>query len=69
VRRLTYQATWAPGKATTATPITEAVIVNESLTDATSAAGATVARALIALGTKSAGFTLQVTWLHDFLGA
>jgi hypothetical protein len=68
-RRLTYRATWAPGKATTATAITEAVIVNEALTDGTSAAGATIARAVIALGTKAAGFTLQVIWLHDFLGA
>lgn len=68
-RRLTYQATWAPGKATTATAIAEAVIVNEALTDGTSAAGATIARAVIALGTKAAGFTLQVVWLHDFLGA
>jgi hypothetical protein len=68
-RRVTYVATWAAGKATTATPITEAVIVNETLADSTSAAGATIARALIPIGTKAAGVAVTVTWVHDLLGS
>ena len=66
VRRITYTATWAAGKATTASTIAEAVIVNEALTDATSAAAATVARVLLpGLGTKGASDTLSLTWTHD----
>lgn len=68
-RQIAYAATWAPGKATTATPITEIVIVNESLTDATSLAAATVARALVSIGTKAADFGLTVVWTHNLLGA
>jgi hypothetical protein len=68
-RRITYRATFAAGKATSAVPITEAVIVNATLADSTSAESATVARALLAgIPTKAAGQTLTITWLHD-LGA
>lgn len=65
-RRITYQATWAPGKATSAGAITEAVIVNEALADATSAAAATVARVLLTgIGSKNAADTLKLSWTHD----
>jgi hypothetical protein len=66
VRRITYSATYAAGKATSAGAITEAVIVNEALTDATSAAAATVARVLLTgIGSKGAADTLALTWTHD----
>ncbi|MGW1998540.1 hypothetical protein [Embleya sp. NPDC001921] len=69
-RRITWRAIWAAGKATTASPVTEAVLVNETLTDATSLAAATIARVLLTgIGSKGAGDTLTVTWQHDLLGA
>jgi hypothetical protein len=69
-RRVTYIVTYAPGKATSASPITEAVIVNETLADATSAAAATVARCIITgVGSKGAGETLTITWVHDLMGS
>ncbi|HVH54483.1 MAG TPA: hypothetical protein VNA32_10190 [Actinomycetota bacterium] len=69
-RRVTYRATFGAGKATTASAITEVVIVNESLTDATSASAATIARGLITgVGSKGSGETLTITWTHDILGA
>lgn len=68
-RRISYVSTYGPGKATSAVPITEAVIVNEALADATSAAAATICRALLAgIGSKGAGETLIVTWTHDLMG-
>lgn len=68
--RVTYTTTYGAGKATTASPITEAVIVNHSLTDATSAAANTVSRILVTgLGSKGAGETVVFTWTHDLLGA
>lgn len=67
--RVTYTTTYAAGQATTATAITEAVLVNESLTNATSASSATVARILVTgLGSKGAGETVVFTWTHDILG-
>lgn len=69
-RRITYKVTYAAGKATSASPITEAALVNESLTNATSLAAATVARVILAgIATKGAGDTLAITWTHDLLGA
>lgn len=69
-RRITYKVTYAAGKATSATAISEAVIVNEALADATSAAAATIARILLPSPVaKAAGDTLTVTWTHDLLGA
>jgi hypothetical protein len=66
----TYKRTYAPGEATTASPITEVVIVNDTIaTDATSAAAATISRALIAgVASKAAGDTLTVTWTHTLAG-
>ena len=68
--RVTYKVTYAAGKATSASPVTEAVLVNETLSNATSAAGSTVARILLGgIPTKTSGQTLTVTWTHDLLGA
>lgn len=68
---VTYKRTYAPGEATTASPITEAVIVNDTIgTDATSTAANTISRALITgVGSKAAGDTLILTWTHTALGA
>ena len=68
---VTYRRTYAPGEATTASPITECVIVNDTIaTDATSAAAATISRVLLTgIGSKAAGDTLTVTWTHTILGA
>jgi hypothetical protein len=67
----TYKRTYAAGEATTASNITEAVVVNDTIaTDATSAAAATVSRVLLASpAPKAAGDTLTVTWTHTFTGA
>lgn len=65
-RRITYTAAFAAGKATTASAIAEAVIVNEVLTDATSLEAATVARVLLTpAAPKGANDTLTLTWTHD----
>ncbi len=65
-RRITWQAVWAAGKATSASPTTEVVIVNETLSDATSAAAATISRALVSgVPSKEAGDALTITWTHD----
>lgn len=70
VQRVTYKATFAAGKATSASaPVTEAVIVNEALADATSTEANTLARVLLPNpASKQAGDTLTITWTHD-LGA
>lgn len=70
-RRITYRRTYAAGEATTASAITEAVLVNDTIaTDATSAAANTISRVLVAgVGSKGASDTLTVTWNHDLLGA
>lgn len=65
-RRITYTAAFAAGKATTASNISEAVIVNEALTDATSTAANTIARVLLTpAAPKGAADTLTLTWTHD----
>ncbi|ALJ20373.1 hypothetical protein [Microbacterium sp. No. 7] len=66
-RRITYVATWGAGKATTGSAITEVVIVNNSLSDATSPEASTLARVLLSPSVPSKGAldTLQVTWTHD----
>lgn len=70
-RRITYKRTYAAGEATTASPITEAVIVNDTIaTDATSTAANTISRILVTgISAKGASDTLAVTWNHDLLGA
>jgi hypothetical protein len=70
-RRITYKRTYAAGEATTASAITEAVIVNDTIgTDATSTAANTISRALITgVSAKGAGDTLAITWNQDLLGS
>lgn len=67
---VTYKRTYAAGEATNSS-IAEVVIVNEPIgTDATSAAGATISRALFGAPiNKAAGDSLAVTWTHTFTGA
>jgi hypothetical protein len=68
---VTYKRTYAAGEATTASPITEAVIVTDTIaTDATSTAANTAARVLLTgIGSKGASDTLAITWTHTILGA
>lgn len=70
-RRIVYKRTYAAGEATTASPITEAVIVNDTIaTDATSPAANTISRiAVTGISAKGASDTVTVTWNHDLLGA
>lgn len=69
-RVVTYKVTYAAGKATTASAITEVVIFLDFLADATSSAANTIARALISgVGSKGASDTLTITWTHTLLGA
>jgi hypothetical protein len=67
VRRITYKRTYAAGEATTASPITEAVIVNDTIaTDATSTTANTISRiAVTGISAKGATDTLTATWNHD----
>lgn len=65
-RRISWRAIWGPGKADSVNPITEVVIVNDALADATSPAANTISRALLAdIAAKGAEDTLTVTWHHD----
>lgn len=68
---VTYKRTYAAGEATTASPITEVVIVTETIsTDATSTAANTAARALLTgIGSKGASDVLTITWQNTILGA
>lgn len=68
---ISYKRTWAAGEATTASPITEVVVVNDTIgTDATSTAANTISRALLAgIGSKGASDTLAVTWTHTWTGS
>lgn len=63
-----YQSTWPAGTATNAA-ITEAAIVTDSATNATSSAANTIARAVITSVNKDSASTLTVTWSHLMLGA
>lgn len=63
-----YQVTWAAGTATN-TALTEAVIVNDSATNATSTAANTISRVVFTAVNKGASDTLAITWSHKFLGA
>ena len=70
-RRITYKRTYAAGEATTASPITEAAIVTETISsDTTSTAAETISRILVTgISAKGASDTLTATWNHDLLGA
>jgi hypothetical protein len=67
---ITFKVTYAAGKATTASAITEAVIFLDFLADATSTAANTISRVLLTgIGSKGASDTLALTWTHTWLGA
>lgn len=70
-RRITYKCTYGAGVATSADPITEAVIVNDTIaTDATSSAANTIARiSVTGIAAKTSGQTLTATWNHDISGS
>lgn len=70
-RRISYKRTYAAGEATTASAITEVVVVNDTIaTDATSTAANTISRALVTgISAKGASDTLAITWTQDLLGA
>ncbi len=63
-----YKTTWAAGDVTD-TALTEAVIVNDAGTDATSSAANTYARVTFTAINKTADDSLIITWNHTFLGA
>lgn len=63
-----YKTTWAAGVATNAA-ITEAVIVNDRATDATTTAANTISRVVFAAQNKGASDSLAITWNHKYLGA
>jgi hypothetical protein len=62
-----YKTTWAAGDVTNAA-ITEAVIVNDAATDATTTAANTAHRVVFTAINKSASDTLVITWNAKFLG-
>lgn len=65
-----YKVTYAAGKATSASAITEAVIFTDALADATSTAANTVARVLLSgIPSKGSSDTLTLVWNHAALGA
>lgn len=70
-RRIQWKTTWPAGTATTASPITEVVLTNQSTGTQTAVPAAnTISRAILAgIGSKGASDTLAVTWNHDLLGA
>jgi len=63
-----YKTTWAAGDVTNSA-ITEAVIVNDAGTDATTTAGNTSHRVVFTAINKTASDTLVITWNAKFLGA
>lgn len=62
-----YKTTWAAGVATNSA-ITEAVIVNDAGTNATSTSGNTAHRVVFTAINKTASDTLVITWNAKFLG-
>lgn len=68
---VTYKTTYAAGKATSASAITEVVLVNDTIaTDTATAAANTIARVLLTgIGSKGSGDTLAITWTHTLTGA
>lgn len=63
-----YQVTYAAGTATNSA-LTEAVIVNDAGTNATSTAANTISRLVFTAINKGASDTLTVSWEHKNLGA
>lgn len=69
-RRIIYKVTYAAGKATTVSTITEAVLFNDALANATSPESNTIGRYLLSpnIVGKAEGDSLVGTWNHDLLG-
>lgn len=65
---ITYRTTFPAGTATNSA-ITEAVLVNDSSTNATSTAANTYARITFSALNKDVDDSLVLTWRHAFLGA
>jgi len=65
---LLYYGQWAPGVATNSA-LTEAVIVKDSSTNATSTSANTISRVTFSAINKTAADTLEISWAHTFLGA
>jgi hypothetical protein len=65
---IVYKVTWPAGTVTNSA-ITEAVIVNNAGTDATSNEAATISRVVFTAKNKTVDDTLAITWSHTFLGA
>lgn len=63
-----YKTTWGAGVATD-TALTEAVIVNDQATNATTTAANTISRTVFTAQNKGASDTLAITWNHKNLGA
>ena len=63
-----YKTTWVAGVATNAA-LTEAVIVNDQATNATSTAGNTGSRVVFGAVNKGASDVLAITWSWKLLGA
>lgn len=63
-----YQVTWPAGTATNSA-LTEAVIVNDASTNATSTAANTISRIVFTAIDKQASDILIILWKHKFLGA
>jgi hypothetical protein len=63
--QIQYKVTWAAGDVTE-TALTEAVIVNDAATDATSTAANTISRVVFTAINKTASDTLVITWNHTF---
>lgn len=70
---VTYKRTYAAGEATSGSPITEAVINTDTITNdnaTTATAANTISRVLLAgIGSKGASDVLTITWTHTILGA
>jgi hypothetical protein len=63
-----YKTSWLAGDVTE-TALTEAVIVNEAATDATTTAANTISRVVFAAKNKTVDDSLVITWSHKMLGA
>jgi hypothetical protein len=66
--QIQYKTTWAAGDVTEAA-LTEAVIVKDATTDATSTAANTISRIVFTAINKTASDTLVITWNHTFNAA
>lgn len=64
---VTYKTTYGAGNGTGA--VSEAVVVNGTVTTTSLAASAVLARTVFATITKGASDTLAITWAHKFLGS